>query len=202
MRRGLLDGWWGIVTGESPSVAMEGRCRFERLVLETEAVVSFLICGTCGGTVDQLMECRRCQQSKQAIVITKATQSPFPSVPVTNSSHHPYIKDAPLSLLSAVVSCFSRSSYTQAHFFTPKNDDYIRQRGIRYLYYAQPLISRILYSISKVRREINRMGYYVSSTRVRLLGALLSIFGVQRSLFANYVSFISVSRAGLSLHYK
>ena len=55
MRRGLLDGWWGIFTGESPSVAMEGRCRFERLVLETEAVVSFLICGTCGGTVDQHM---------------------------------------------------------------------------------------------------------------------------------------------------
>lgn len=163
MRRGLLDGWLGIFTGESPSVAMEGRCRFERLVLETEAVVSFLICGTCGGTVDQHMECRRCQQSKQAIAITKATQSSaFPSVPVSNSSHHPYIKDAPLSLLSAVVSCFSRSSYTQAHFFTPKNDDYIRQRGIRYFYYAKPLISRTLYSISKVRREISRMVSYVS----------------------------------------
>ena len=73
MRRGLLDGWWGIFTGESPSVAMEGGCRFERLVLETEAVVSFLICRTCGGAVDQHMECRRCQQSKQAIVVTKAT---------------------------------------------------------------------------------------------------------------------------------
>ena len=100
MRRGLLDGWCGILTEQSPSVAMEERRRFKCQLLGTEVVVSFLLCRTSSGTVDQHTECGRdalvCPGRfrvfsmlavvKQAIVIPKATQSAFPSVHVSNPS--------------------------------------------------------------------------------------------------------------------